>query len=204
MPALLAGLGLGYSLIIAIGAQNAYVLRQGMTGRHVAVMVVICSLSDAVLIVAGIAGIGALTQGLPWLVPVIRWAGAAFLMGYAVVAARRALRPASTGLQPGAESASEAAAGAMSVVMTTLALTWLNPHVYLDTVFLLGSVGASHGADRWVFALGAFLASASWFTGLGYGARYLGRWLSGPRAWRYLDGGIAVLMMIFAVSLVMR
>ena len=201
MPALLAGLGLGYSLIIAIGAQNAYVLRQGMTGRHLGLMVAICSLSDAVLIVAGIAGIGTVTQLWPWLEPVIRWVGAAFLIGYAVIAARRALRPPQTGLQP---DAAGPAAGAMSVALTTLALTWLNPHVYLDTVFLLGSVGASHGGERWIFALGAFAASLSWFVGLAYGARFLGRWLSGPRAWRYVDGGIAVLMLILGISLVLR
>lgn len=202
MPAFLAGLGLGYSLIIAIGAQNAYVLRQGMTGRHLGLMVAICSLSDAVLIVAGIAGIGAMTQLLPWLEPVIRWVGAAFLIGYAVIAARRALRPPQAGLQP--DAAAGPAAGAVSVALTTMALTWLNPHVYLDTVFLLGSVGASHGDERWIFALGAFAASLSWFVGLAYGARLLGRWLSGPRAWRYVDGGIAVLMLILGVSLVLR
>lgn len=204
MPALLAGLGLGYSLIIAIGAQNAYVLRQGMTGKHLAVMVTICSLSDAVLIVAGILGIGTATHLWPWLVPVVRWLGAAFLIGYAVIAARRALRPQAEGLQPGTDPDSGVAAGAVSVALTTMALTWLNPHVYLDTVFLLGSVGASQGADRWFFAVGAFLASVSWFVGLAYGARYLGRWLSGPRAWRFVDGGIAVLMAILAVSLVVR
>lgn len=204
MPALLAGLGLGYSLIIAIGAQNAYVLRQGMTGKHLGLMVAICSLSDAVLIVAGILGVGTATQLWPWLVPVVRWLGATFLIGYAVIAARRALRPQAGGLQPGAEPASGAAAGAVSVALTTMALTWLNPHVYLDTVFLLGSVGASQGAGRWLFALGAFLASVSWFVGLAYGARYLGRWLAGPRAWRYVDGAIAVAMLILGVSLVLH
>lgn len=203
MPALLAGLGLGYSLIIAIGAQNAYVLRQAMTGRHLGLMVVICSLSDAVLIVIGILGIGAATQLWPWLVPVTRWVGAAFLIGYAVFAARRAWRPQSEGLQPGAEPTSGPGAGALSVALTTMALTWLNPHVYLDTVFVLGSVGASHGADRWIFAVGAFAASLSWFAGLAYGARYLGRWLSGPRAWRFVDGAIAVLMLVLGTSLVL-
>lgn len=201
MPALLAGLGLGYSLIIAIGAQNAYVLRQGMTGKHLGLMVLICSGSDAALIAIGILGVGAATQQWPWLVPVVRWVGAAFLIGYAAVAAWRALRPASAGLPADTES-DAAATGAVAVAVTTLALTWLNPHVYLDTVFVLGSVGASHGAARWLFGLGAVIASVSWFTALAYGARHLGRLLSGPRAWRYLDAGIAVVMLVLGISLV--
>lgn len=202
MPALLAGLGLGYSLIIAIGAQNAYVLRQGMTGRHLGLLVLICSGSDAVLIAVGIVGVGAATQQWPWLIPVVRWAGAAFLIGYAAVAARRALRPPSAGLAADTEP-TRAGTGALSVAVTTLALTWLNPHVYLDTVFVLGSVGASHGSDRWLFGLGALIASVSWFTALAYGARRLGKALSGPRAWRFLDASIAVVMLALGISLVL-
>jgi L-lysine exporter family protein LysE/ArgO len=210
VSALLAGLGLGFSLIIAIGAQNVFVLRQGIRREYVGLVAGICTFSDAVLIVVGISGIGVATQVLPWLVPVIRWAGAIFLIGYGMLAARRAIRPATTGLEAGAEAESVPGRGAAatsrprltSVVLTTLALTWLNPHVYLDTVFLLGSVGASHGAARWVFAAGAMTASATWFFGLAYGARFLSGWLAGPRAWRILDAGIAMVMITLGVSLV--
>jgi L-lysine exporter family protein LysE/ArgO len=224
VTALLAGLGLGFSLIVAIGAQNLFVLRQGVRGEHVALVAWLCSLSDAVLIVVGIAGIGAATQALPWLVTVVRWAGAAFLVGYGLLAARRAWRPSGQVLAvdppehvslPGGGTATATiertapapalpATGRLTqVALTTLALTWLNPHVYLDTVFLLGSVGASHGDQRWVFAAGAAIASFSWFFGLAYGSRFLGRWLSGARAWRILDTGIAVVMVVLGVSLVL-
>lgn len=210
--AVLAGLGLGFSLIVAIGAQNVFVLRQGLRREHVALVASICTASDMVLIVVGITGIGAATQALPWLVPVIRWAGAAFLVAYGLLAARRALFPAAHGLEASAAAGSDGDAGGVAVVtradtavrvaLTTLALTWLNPHVYLDTVFLLGSIGAQHGEGRWAFAAGAMAASATWFFGLAYGARYLSRWLAGPRAWRWLDAGIAAVMLWLGVSLV--
>ncbi|MBA3020381.1 LysE/ArgO family amino acid transporter [Propionicimonas sp.] len=202
MTALLAGLGLGFSLIVAIGAQNVFVLRQGLRREHVALVAAICAISDAALILIGISGIGAATQALPWLVPVIRWAGAIFLVGYGALAAKRAIRPDGVGLAVDGEGDPAKATTAVSVALTTLALTWLNPHVYLDTVFLLGSVGASHGQDRWVFAVGAMVASVIWFFGLAYGARLLSRWLAGPRAWRFLDAGIAVVMITLGVSLV--
>jgi L-lysine exporter family protein LysE/ArgO len=205
VTALLAGLGLGFSLIVAIGAQNVFVLRQGLRREHVALVAAICAISDAALILIGISGIGAATGALPWLVPVIRWAGAVFLVGYGALAAKRAIRPAAVGLAVDGEGEGDPAAKATtaaSVALTTLALTWLNPHVYLDTVFLLGSVGASHGDDRWVFAVGAMVASVIWFFGLAYGARLLSRWLAGPRAWRFLDAGIAVVMITLGVSLV--
>jgi len=202
VTALLAGLGLGFSLIVAIGAQNVFVLRQGLRREHVALVAAICAISDAALILIGISGIGAATQALPWLVPVIRWAGAIFLVGYGALAAKRAIRPDGVGLAVDGEGDPAKATTAVSVALTTLALTWLNPHVYLDTVFLLGSVGASHGQDRWVFAVGAMVASVIWFFGLAYGARLLSRWLAGPRAWRFLDAGIAVVMITLGVSLV--
>lgn len=215
MTTLLAGLGLGFSLIVAIGAQNLFVLRQGIRREQVALVAAICTISDMTLIVIGISGIGAATQALPWLEAVVRWAGAAFLVGYGVLAARRALRPAEVGLQVDTDSEPESTPGAGSVAtqqrtrtsasavaLTTLALTWLNPHVYLDTVFLLGSVGAAHGQARWVFAAGAMIASTTWFFGLAYGARFLSRWLASPRAWRWLDAGIAVVMIVLGVSLV--
>ncbi len=195
----LAGLGLGLSLIVAIGAQNVYVLRQGLRKERVGLVVAICALSDAVLIIAGVAGLGALVALAPWWVTAARWAGAAFLVGYGLLAAKRALWPAGEGL----EVSRPGAGGARSIALTTLALTWLNPHVYLDTVFLLGSVASTHGDARWLFASGAVLGSFVWFTTLGFGARYLSRILARPGAWRVLDGAIAVVMVVIAVGLVL-
>lgn len=236
---LAAGFGLGLSLIVAIGAQNVFVLRQGIRREHVLVVAAICTVSDALLIAAGVGGMGAMLQAMPWLVGVARWAGAAFLVGYAVLAARRALRGGDEGLVvedatpataddaaraatasgSGAASGSHVATGAggavttaasraprtalLPAVLTVLALTWLNPHVYLDTVVLLGSVGATYGDARWTFALGAAAASVVWFFGLAYGARLLGGVLASPRAWRVLDGIIAAVMLAIAVSLVL-
>jgi L-lysine exporter family protein LysE/ArgO len=200
--AAVAGLGLGLSLIIAIGAQNAFVLRQGLRREHVLAVVLICALSDAVLIVAGVAGGGALFTALPWLVEIIRWVGAAFLVTYGVLAGIRALRrpkPDANGLRT-----EGAVAGSLALAVTTcLALTWLNPHVYLDTVLLLGSLGSTHGAERWWFAGGATLGSILWFTSLGFGARLLAPIFARPLAWRILDGLIAVVMIAIALSLVL-
>ncbi|MCO7218199.1 LysE family transporter [Klenkia sp. PcliD-1-E] len=196
--AVLAGLGLGLSLIVAIGAQNAFVLRQGLRREHVAAVVAVCTASDVVLILAGVAGTGAVLTRVPWLVDVVRVAGALFLGGYAVLAARRALRPAVLATDAGG---SRAALGA--VVGTALALTWLNPHVYLDTVLLLGTVAGTHGEDRWWFAAGACAASLLWFTGLGSGARALRPVFARPTAWRVLDGVIAAVMATLAVSLLL-
>lgn len=203
----LAGLGLGLSLIVAIGAQNVFVLRQGLRRDHVFVVVAICALSDAALILAGVSGIGLAVTAAPWLFTAARWAGAAFLLTYGFLAARRAWRGSDLGLEADAAregAARRAARGgpAVRVALTCLALTWLNPHVYLDTVFLLGSVAAAHGDAKWVFAAGAVTGSLVWFAALGYGARYLARWLSGPRAWRVLDAVIAVIMVVIAVNLV--
>lgn len=203
MISFLAGLGLGLSLIIAIGAQNVYVLRQGIRRQHVLIVVVICALSDAVLIVAGVAGLGFLLQSAPWLVTVARWLGAAFLLGYAALAARRALRGAEQGLRIDKAEVAAPSNAIAPVILTVLALTWLNPHVYLDTVLMLGSIAATHGDSRWLFASGAVLASLVWFTALGYGARYLGRWLKTPNAWRILDVIIALVMIAIAVNLIL-
>ena len=194
--AALAGLGLGLSLIVAIGAQNAFVLRQGLRREHVAAVVAVCTVSDVVLVLAGVAGTGAVLERVPWLVTVVRVAGALFLLGYALLAARRALRPSALAAEAAGTRAPLAA-----VVGTALALTWLNPHVYLDTVLLLGSIAGTHGADRWWFAAGACTASALWFTGLGFGARALRPVFARPAAWRVLDGVIAVVMAGLAVSL---
>lgn len=199
-----SGLGLGLSLIIAIGAQNAYVLRQGVRREHVLAVVVVCAASDAILIVAGVAGLGYVIEQLPWVIVIVRWLGAAFLLGYGLLAARRALRGTGESLDTDSDRASRNGARLAPVVMTVLALTWLNPHVYLDTVLMLGSIAAAHGEDRWVFASGAVLASIIWFSALGYGARRLSRWLNTPRAWRILDGMIAVMMIALAVMLIVQ
>ncbi|WP_084038437.1 LysE/ArgO family amino acid transporter [Demequina sp. NBRC 110053] len=216
----LSGLGLGLSLIIAIGAQNVFVLRQGLRREHVGVVVVICALSDAVLIAAGTAGLGAFVVSHSWIAGAARVAGAAFLLGYAVVAARRAWRPPDGALEPeaGAGGAEAAAVGApgpasagvvavraatvASVATTALALTWLNPHVYLDAVLLLGTVAATQAAP-WVFAAGAMTGSIVWFAGLGFGARLLSGVLARPGAWRVLDGAIAAIMAGLAVTLLL-
>ena len=196
--AALAGLGLGLSLIVAIGAQTAFVLRQGLRGEHLLPVVAVCALSDAVLIGAGVLGAGALLERLPWLLPVFRVGGAAFLLGYAVVAARRALRPGTL------QAASEAVGASLAAAVTTaLALTWLNRHVYLDTVVLLGSIEKTHGEERGWFAAGVVLGSVVWFTGLGFGARLLRPLFARPGAWRVLDGVIALVMVAFAVSLLL-
>jgi len=208
----LAGFGLGLSLIVAIGAQNLFVLRQGVRREHAWAVAAVCAVSDAALIALGVSGLGVLLDAVPWLVDVVRWAGAAFLVAYGVLAARRALRPSGAALHVAADDADEVAAtgGAVAtrtrlapVLLTCLALTWLNPHVYLDTVFLLGSVAGTHGDARWWFAAGAITASFAWFFALALGARRLGRRLSTPRAWRVLDGIIAVVMIALAVSLVL-
>ena len=213
MLTVLAGLGLGLSLIVAIGAQNVFVLRQGIRREHVLAVVAVCALSDAALIAAGVAGLGYVLTAAPWLVVVARCAGAAFLLAYGVLAARRAWRggeelAVDTADEPVAVASTTSASGTLTrtrlapVVLTTLALTWLNPHVYLDTVLMLGSIAATHGEERWLFAGGAIAASILWFTALGFGARYLGRWLRTPRSWRILDAVIAVVMIAIAVSLV--
>jgi L-lysine exporter family protein LysE/ArgO len=191
------GLGSAASLIIAIGAQNAFVLRQGIKREHVVPIVAICVLSDAILIAAGVAGIGVLVKNAPVALEIVRWAGFLFLVGYAIFAARRALRPETL-------TASGAVAGSLAAaVATCLAITWLNPHVYLDTVLLLGSLSASHGdPGRWVFGAGAATASVLWFSLLGFGARFAAPVFARPIAWRILDGAIAVLMLTLAVLLI--
>lgn len=198
LSAVLAGLAFGLSLIVAIGAQNAYVLRVGLRREHVGPVVAVCAVSDLVLIAAGVAGLGALVDRAPVLLTVVRYAGAAFLLGYAALAARRAWRPAA--LDP-ADDETTLRTGALAAVAAAVVLTWLNPHVYLDTVVLLGSVAADRGPHRWWFAAGAMAASLLWFTGLGYGARLLRPVFARPSAWRVLDAGIAVVMVALAVNL---
>jgi L-lysine exporter family protein LysE/ArgO len=193
----LAGLGFGLSLIVAIGAQNAFVLRQGLRGRHVGTVVAVCAASDVVLIALGVAGVGALLRSAPGIVEAARIGGAVFLLGYAALAARRAWRPGALHASPDEEAQGRGAAFAAA-----LAFTWLNPHVYLDTVVLLGSVAAAHGGAGLSFGLGAACGSVLWFTGLGFGARLLRRPFAQPGAWRALDGAIALVMGATGVALV--
>jgi len=194
--AAVSGLALGLALIVAIGAQNAFVLRQGLRGEHVVAVVAVCALSDLALIAAGIAGTGALLDAAPAAVMVIRWAGAAFLLGYGALAARRALWPAGALTTEAAQRTPP-----LPTVLTASALTWLNPHVHLDTVILLGSVAATQGDLRWHFGAGAAVGSLLWFSALGAGARLLRPVFARPGAWRVLDAGIALVMIVLAVGL---
>ena len=192
----LAGFSLGLSLILAIGAQNAFVLRQGLVGRHVGAVCLTCAASDAVLIAAGVAGFGWLVEAAPWVEPAFRWGGVAFLAAYGALAFRSAWRGG------GALRAAEGAgAGLGATVATCLALTWLNPHVYLDTVVLLGSVAASQEGSRLAFGAGAVTASFAFFFALGYGARALRPVFARPGAWRALDAGVGVVMWAIAARL---
>ncbi|MFI8071473.1 LysE/ArgO family amino acid transporter [Streptomyces sp. NPDC086033] len=202
MPASLsaaaAGFGTGLSLIVAIGAQNAFVLRQGIRRDAVLAVVGICALSDALLIALGVGGVGAVVVAWPGALTLVGWIGGGFLLCYGVLAARRVLRPGESGLR----AEGEATGSRKRAVLTCLAMTWLNPHVYLDTVFLLGSIAADRGPLRWTFGLGAVLASLCWFAALGFGARLLSRFLAKPTAWRLLDGLVAATMVALGATLV--
>ncbi|MFE1049251.1 LysE/ArgO family amino acid transporter [Streptomyces olivaceus] len=196
LTAAAAGFGTGLSLIVAIGAQNAFVLRQGIRRDAVLAVVGICALSDALLIALGVGGVGAVVVAWPGGLTAIGWIGGAFLLCYGALAARRVFRPSGVLRADG-----DAAGSRRRAVLTCLALTWLNPHVYLDTVFLLGSVAADRGALRWTFGLGAACASLVWFAALGFGGRYLGRFLARPAAWRVVDGLVAATMIALGASL---
>ena len=189
------GLGAGLALIIAIGAQNAFVLRQGIRGEHVGLVVRVCMLSDIVLIAGGILGIGAVITAVP-AVAAISVAGAAFLIGYGILAARRALRPGALTAGP-----QKGTLGTRAALMTAVTLTWLNPHVYLDTVLLLGALANRHGELRWWFGAGAALGSVTWFSALGFGARFLRPVFAKPGAWRVLDALIAAVMLFLGAKM---
>ncbi|MEU6031606.1 LysE family transporter [Streptomyces tauricus] len=253
LTAAAAGFGTGLSLIVAIGAQNAFVLRQGVRRDAVLAVVAICALSDAALIALGVGGVGAVVVAWPAVLTAVGLIGGLFLIGYGCLAARRVLKPSALTVEPGAAGATGSAvpagssvsvgapgsagsagsagvpsvagvvgaAGAPGVpgpsgvagvagragsrrraVLTCLAMTWLNPHVYLDTVFLLGSIAADRGPWRWTFGLGAMLASLVWFAALGFGARLLSPLLARPSAWRVLDALIAVTMIVLGATLI--
>ncbi|UYM06463.1 LysE/ArgO family amino acid transporter [Solicola gregarius] len=188
--AFLIGFATSAGLIIAIGAQNAYVLRQGLRREYVAAVVVVCAGADMLLISVGIVGLGEPLRAYPTAFEAVRYAGAAFLLCYGVLAARRAMRPAEL-VASGGQRAS-----LRVVVLTCLGLTFLNPHVYLDTVLTLGSIANQYrSGEQWWFGAGAVAASLTWFVSLGWGARLLGPLFSRPRAWRILDAMIAAMML---------
>jgi L-lysine exporter family protein LysE/ArgO len=193
----LSGFGLGFSLIAAIGAQNAFVLRQGTRREHVGLVVLICAVSDLVLIALGVSGVGAVIEAAPVAIVVIRVLGACFLAGYAALSLLRAVAP------QGLAVAATAPRSLGAVVGACLALTWLNPHVYLDTVLLVGSVAAGHGDGRWAFGVGAMIASCVWFTLLATTARVFAPVLARPSAWRVLDTAIAAVMLLLAVQILL-
>ncbi len=195
MIAFLPGFLTGLSLIVAIGAQNAFVIRQGLTRSHVFLVVAICAIADAALIALGIAGLGAAISGLPWLLEVIRWFGVAYLSWFGFKSAKAAFKNESL------DAAGAAEQSRVKVVTTVLALTLLNPHVYLDTVILVGSIGNQFGENKWFFGVGAMLASVVWFTSVGYGAKAASSLMSKPIFWRVLDTIIAVIMFGIAITL---
>ncbi|WP_170343645.1 LysE/ArgO family amino acid transporter [Ruegeria atlantica] len=197
MPtSVIAGFALGFSLILAIGAQNAFILRQGLRREHVFFLCLTCAVSDAILIGAGVAGFGTLAQAAPWFETVMRYGGAAFLIWYGL----RSLRSSWLGgsvmeIGNGKRTSLKAA------LLTVFAFTWLNPHVYLDTVVLIGSISAQYD-DRLGFALGAMTSSFVFFFSLGYGAGILSPVFARPRAWQVLDAGIGIVMLVIALKLV--
>ena len=198
LPAIL-GLLTGLSLIVAIGAQNAYVLKSGIEGsvRIILPIVIVCAASDAVLILAGVAGVGAIVQSAPLALLIIRIVGSAFLIGYGLLAVWRVFHPRELDAAAG-----KPAQSARVATITAIALTWLNPHVYLDTLLLLGTIANHQGnSERWWFAAGAILASCLWFSLLGFGARFLRPFFARPRSWKILDAIIAVVMITIGVRI---
>jgi L-lysine exporter family protein LysE/ArgO len=199
LTVLLKGFATSAALIIAIGAQNAFVLRQGLKREHVFVVAAICALSDAFLIALGVAGLGSAVQRMPLLMIVVQYCGAIFLAAYGFLALKRALKPQALAVDANANAAS---LSLKQAVLSCLAFTYLNPHCYLDTVVLLGSISAQYQGDaRITFGVGAVAASGVWFFSLAYGARLLAPLFAKPVAWRILDALIACVMFALAISL---
>ena len=195
MLALIPGFLTGISLIIAIGAQNAFVIRQGLLRQHVFLIVAICAISDTALIFLGTGGLGTLIQSKPSLLEFIRWFGVIYLTWFGIRSVRSAFKNQSMHAGEGASI------GKAKIASTCLALTFLNPHVYLDTVILLGSIANQFDEDRWFFAVGAAFASLVWFSAIGYGARAASRYMSKPVFWKILDSIIAFVMFTIAITL---
>lgn len=199
MSVFLSGFAVSFALILAIGAQNAFVLRQGIRREHVGLCIAVCATSDAVLILFGVISFGWLNAQMPWLGPIMRYGGAAFLLVYGALSFKSAF--ASTAAL---DVSGQARSDWRRVVATLLALTWLNPHVYLDTVILVGSIAAQYGEARFVFGAGAVTASFAFFMLLGLGARLLAPLFARPGAWRVLDGLVGCTMWAIAASLLLK
>jgi L-lysine exporter family protein LysE/ArgO len=191
LPGFFAGLG----LIVAIGAQNAFVIRQGLSRQHVFVVVAICAIADASLIALGIAGLGAIIQGLPWLLEGVRWFGVAYLTWFGIKSVRSAFK------NEAMDASGTQTTSLKKAVLAVVGFTFLNPHVYLDTVILLGSISNQFADDRWIFGFGAMTASLVWFSAIGFGAHAASRFMSKPIFWRVLDSLIAVVMFSIAFYL---
>ena len=195
--AFLSGLGIGAGLIMAIGAQNIHVLKTGLRRQHVGLTVTACILIDATLIAAGVAGMGAVVQASPILFAVAKWGGVAFLLWYGLRSWRAVFADGALAVAPGAAQISW-----RQSLASVLALSFLNPHVYLDTVVLLGAIGSSFALEaRPSFAAGAMCASVLWFSALGYGATRLSRWFAKPIAWKWIDGIAGTTMLALSASL---
>lgn len=193
--ALITGFFTGLSLIVAIGAQNAFVIKQGLLRSHVTLVVFVCAISDALLIIVGTGGLGRIIQSKPDLLNIIRWFGVIYLTWFGIKSVRAAFRnEALTASDKSAESWKK-------VLVTVLAMTYLNPHVYLDTVIFVGSLANQFESQRWYFALGACIASGVWFSAIGYGARSAAHLMSKPIFWRILESVIAAIMFTLAITL---
>lgn len=195
MFAVVPGFLTALSLIMAIGAQNAFVIRQGLTRKHVLLVVLVCFASDAALIALGIGGFGAVISSLPWLLEVIRWGGIAYLTWFGVRSLVSAFKNDTLDAAGGGVQSTK------KVLFTLLGFTFLNPHVYLDTVILLGGIGSQFGASKWFFAIGASIGSLVWFFSLGFGAKAAARFMAKPIFWRVLDSVIAAVMFAVALTL---
>jgi L-lysine exporter family protein LysE/ArgO len=196
-PAIVSGLFTGLSLIIAIGAQNAFVLRQGLAGKFVLPVALVSAFLDAALIVLGVAGLGALLESVPFLLGLVRWLGAGYLVWFGIASLRKANSGQSL------DVSGQGPSTIRKTVIATATFSLLNPHVYLDTVVFLGALAAQFGDNRWWFALGASVASITWFFGLAYGAKALSPYVKNPRFWRVLDTVIAFIMFGLAISLIL-
>ncbi len=198
LPIVLAfvpGFFTGLSLIVAIGAQNAFVIRQGLARQYVLLVVMICTLSDIALIALGAGGLGRIVQSNASFLEAIRWFGVAYLTWFGIKTLRSVFK------KEVLTTSEYSSVSIGKIVRTTLALTWLNPHVYLDTVILLGTVSNQFKENRWIFSAGAMLASTLWFAAIGFGAQSAARFMSRPIFWKILDGVIATIMFSIAILL---
>ncbi|MDO4898148.1 MAG: LysE/ArgO family amino acid transporter [Rothia sp. (in: high G+C Gram-positive bacteria)] len=198
LPYILLGTGTGLSLIVAIGAQNAYILRQGIIGKFVWPIAIFCILSDALLIGLGVFGIGKIVDSAAWVLEVLRWGGGIFLICYGFMAAKRAIKPSAMTVTTGGDQGPQTVGKALLVAA---AMTYLNPHAYLDAVVLLGGIANQQGEGRWYFYIGALIGSTIWFCLLAGFSRFLRPIFANPRAWRILDAGIAALMFFLAYKI---